>query len=68
MIAFLGTACGKGIYIAVRFPIASSNSLEIFFMGHFSIQAPQPVHLSQSTYRAFLTTFTLKLPASPDTS
>src|SRR4030042_168837 len=43
-----------------------SNSLGTFD-GHFSRHSPQPVHFVSSTYLAFLSTFTLKLPTFPST-
>ena len=36
-------------------------------VGQTAAQAPQPVHLSSSTYRAFRRTVTLKSPAWPST-
>jgi len=62
MVGLEGTAWGKGMPMAVRVPRPSSNSEGIFFWGHFCQQAPQPVHLLQSTLRAFRRRWTLKLP------
>ena len=49
MVAFLGIACGKGMLIAVVGPTNSLNLSGVFLAGHLSMQAPQPVHLDQST-------------------
>ncbi len=48
--------------MAVRLPSPASNSLGIFFAGHAAWQSPQPLQRSSSTERAFLRTFTVKLP------
>ena len=42
---FGGTACGKGMYMAGRWPRPRSNS-EGTFSGHFCQHVPQPVHLA----------------------
>lgn len=65
-VAFSGTACGKGMYIAPLLPMPSLCSSGIFpFKTHACTHAAHPVHFSISTYRVFLRTLTLKLPASP---
>ena len=49
MVATFGTACAKGMYTAWRSSMPRLNSLGTCFMGHFSVQAPQPVHTSSFT-------------------
>ena len=49
MTAFLGMACGKAMVMAVVGPVNSLKASGVFLLGHFSVQAPQPVHLLQST-------------------
>ena len=44
------------------------NSFGTFFCGHFSVQRPQPVHISSFTYLAFFFIVTSKLPTKPFTS
>ena len=46
-------------------PSAALNSLGIFFVGHFCVQAAQPVHTFSSMPRAFLRIVALKFPMKP---
>ena len=48
--------------------IGGGNSLGTFFIGHFSVQSPQPVQMSSFTNLALRLIFTLKLPTKPLTS
>lgn len=45
----LGDRLRKGMLIAVVGPTNSLNLSGVFLAGHLSMQAPQPVHLDQST-------------------
>ena len=60
----LGIACGYRLLIALRVFSPCSNSF-IRSTGQASKQSPQELHFSMSTYLGFLSTLTLKLPASP---
>src|SRR4030042_1350945 len=63
----LGTACGKGLYIAflvLRPWLYSSGALP----GQTPLQAPHPMHFSGSTPLGLTQTLTLKSPGTPVTS
>ena len=44
------------------------NSFGCFFIGHFSVHRPHPVHRSILTFLAFLRILTVKFPTKPETS
>ena len=49
IVAFFGIACGKGILMARVGATPKLKRSYAFFVGHFSMHSPQPVHFVQST-------------------